>query len=194
MAAQHHLPTEATDTSERIVMAPDRGTRLWAVGGATIGLAVGVLLLVTGDGVLMALAGIAATLGGAYLLLAQAQRLEFDADAARRRSLLRPATVAWSQVTEAKVTERCERTPVAGSSRRLGGLTLSMGAGSRRGRGQRRDQPLVLLRLEHQASGPALLIELNSSDIAQGEALITTLRGRGWLPEDVPVTVDADRG
>jgi hypothetical protein len=193
MAAPQQLPTEATDEGERIVVTPDRGTRLWAVGGAMIGLAVGVLLLVSGDGALMVLASIAATLGGVYLLLAQAQRLEFDADAARRRSWIRPTTVRWSEVTEARVTPRHERTPAAGSSRRLVELTLSTGAGGHPGRGLRRDQPLVLLHLEHQASEPELSTELHRSDVAQGEALLITLRDRGWLPEDVPVTVDADR-
>jgi hypothetical protein len=193
VAVPDRLPTEATDEGERIVVAPDRGTRLWAVGGAVLGLTIGALLLVTGDGAVMALAGVVAAIAGVYLLLVQGQRLEFDADAVRRRALIRPGAVAWSDVTEVKVTERFERTPVAGSSRRLGGLTLSMGAGGRRGRGLRRDQPFVMLSVEHQATGPELTMELNRSDIAQGEALVANLSERGWLPDDVRVSIDAAR-
>ncbi|TVR27193.1 MAG: hypothetical protein EA387_01510 [Nitriliruptor sp.] len=193
MAAPDHLPPEATDEGGRIVLAPDRTTRLWAVGGAVLAFTIGVLLLVSGDGTTMVVAGIAAAIAGIYLLVVQAQRLEFDAGSARRRSLLRPVTVAWSDITEAKVTTRYDRTPVAGSSRRLGGLTLSTGAGGRRGRGLRREQPITVLELEHQASGPKLTMELNRSDIARGEALLAALNDRGWLPDDVPVTADADR-
>ncbi|TVP74558.1 MAG: hypothetical protein EA340_01205 [Nitriliruptor sp.] len=193
MAAPDHLPPEATDEGERIVLAPDRTTRLWAVGGAVLAFTIGVLLLVSGDGTTMVVAGIAAAIAGIYLLVVQAQRLEFDAGSARRRSLLRPVTVAWSDITEAKVTTRYERTPVAGSSRRLGGLNLSMGVGGRRGRGLRRDQRITVLELEHRASGPKLTMELNRSDIARGEALLAALNDRGWLPDDVPVTADADR-
>jgi hypothetical protein len=187
------LPTEATDEGERIVVAPDRSTRWWAVGGAVIAFAMGGLLILAEEGIIMVLAGAAAAIAGAYLLVVQAQRLEFDAGSARRRSLLRPATVAWSEVTEAKVLERHDRVPVAGSSRRLGGLTLSTGAGGRRGRGLRRDQPLVVVEIEHRASGPNLTMELNRSDLAQGQALLATLSDRGWLPDDVPITVDAGR-
>jgi hypothetical protein len=190
MAASGQLPPEATDEGDRIVVAPDRGTRVWAVGGAVLALAVGALLLVTGEGAVMALAGVAAALAGVYLLLVQAQRLEFDADAVRRRSLLRPARVDWSQVTEAKVARRYGRAPVIGSSRRLGGLTLSMGAGGRRGRGMRRDEPFTVLSVEHQAGGSDLTIELNRSEVAHGEALLAALNERGWLPDDVRVTTD----
>lgn len=193
MTELDHLPPEAADEGERIVLEPDRTTRVWAVGGAVLAIAIGVLLLVTGDGAVLVVAGIAAPLAGIYLLVVQAQRLEFDAESARRRSLLRPVTVAWSDITGAKVLTRHARTPVAGSSRRLGGLTLNMGAGGgRRGRGLRRDQPITVLELEHQASGPKLTMELNRSDIANGEALLDTLNERGWLPDDVPVTA-ADR-
>jgi ABC-type Co2+ transport system permease subunit len=72
-------------------------------------IAIGVLLLVTGDGAVMVLAGVAAAIAGVYLLLVQAQRLEFDGEAVRRRSLVRPGTVAWSEVTEAKVGQRFVR-------------------------------------------------------------------------------------
>lgn len=192
MAGPDQLPPEATDLGEQIVVAPDRGTRMRAVGGGLLGLTIGVLLLVTGDGVVMALAGIGVIIVGVYLLVMQAQRLEFDAEGVRRRSLLRAGSAAWSQVTEATVAERYQRAPVAGSARRLGGLTLSMGGGGRRGRGLRRDQPFVVLDIEHQGSGPDLTMELNGSDVAQAEGLLETLGERGWMPRDVTVTVDAD--
>jgi hypothetical protein len=195
MATSDQLPVEAADHGDRIVVAPDRGTRLWAVGGAMLALVVGVLLLATGDGAVVALAGVAATLAGVYLLLAQAQRLEFDSDTARRRSLLRPATVPWSEVTEVNVSRRYGRTPVLGSSRRLGGLNLSMGAGGRRGRGRglQRDKPFTVLTVEHGATGADLTMELNRSEVAQGETLVATLSDRGWLPDEVKATVDTDR-
>jgi hypothetical protein len=148
-------------------------------------------LQATGDGAMMALAGVVAAIAGVYLLLVQGQRLEFDADAVRRRSLIRPGTVAWADVTEVKVTERFERMPVAGSSRRLAGSTLSMGADGRRGRGLRRDQPVVMLSVEHRATGFELTLELNRSDIAQSEALVANLSERGWLPDDVRLSIDA---
>lgn len=192
MAAADRLPPEATDLGERIVVAPDRGTRIRAVGGGLLGLAIGTLLLVTGDGVVMALAGIGVIVVGAYLLVVQAQRLEFDADGVRRRSLLRAGAAAWSQVTGASVAEHHHRVPVAGSARRLGGLTLSMGGGGRRGRGLRKDQPLVVLSIDHQGSGPDLTMELNRSEVAQAEELLSTLGERGWMPHGVPVTIDAD--
>jgi hypothetical protein len=50
-----------------------------------------------------------------------------------------------------------------------------------------------VIEIEHGSSGPDLTMELNRSDVAQGEALLATLSERGWLPDDVKVTVDADR-
>jgi hypothetical protein len=194
MTAPDHLPHEATDAGDRIVLAPDAGTRVWAVGSAVLAFVIAALLIVTGDGMVTVLAGVAVAIAGLYLLAVQAQRLEFDAETARRRSLLRPAQVAWSEVTEARIDERFERTHAAGPARRLGGLTLSMGPGGGRGtRGPRRDRPFVLLTLEHRAAGPDLTMELNRSDVPQAEALLTTLAERAWLPADVPVTVDAAR-
>lgn len=194
MANPDHLPPEANDVGDRIELAPDPGTRIWAVASAALALVIAALLILTGDGAVMVLAGVAAATVGVYLLLVQAQRLEFDAEAVRRRSLLRPATVAWADVTEARIAERFERTHAAGPARRLGGLTLSMGpGGGRRNRGPRRDRPFVLMELEHQGSGADLTMELNRSDVAQAEALLRTLADRGWLPDDVPVTVDAGR-
>lgn len=192
MSARERLPVEATDDGDRIVVAPDRATRGWAIGGAVLGLTVGVLLLVTGEGPVLVVAGVAAAIAGVYLLLVQSQRLEFDADEVRRRSLLRPATVPWSQVAEATISRRYVRSPVVGSARRLGGLTLSMGAGGRRGRGVRRDTPITVLGVER-ADGADLQIELNGSDPEQGEALLAVLKDRGWLPDDVKVTNDAER-
>jgi len=191
MTPADRLPPEATDLGERIVLAPDRGTRLRAIGGGLVGLAIGALLLVTGDGWVMTLAGVGVIIVGLYLLVAQAQRLEFDAEGIRRRSPF-GGSAAWSQVTEATVAERYQRAPVAGSARRLGGLTLSMGAGGRRGRGLRRDQPFVMLSIEHGGSGSDLTMELNRSEVAQAEALLATLADRGWMPQDVRVSVDAD--
>jgi len=194
MADPDHLPPEATDAGERIELAPDPGTRIWAVGSAALAIVIAALLVLTGDGAVMILAGVAAGLVGVYLLLVQAQRLEFDAEAVRRRSLLRPATVAWSDVTEARIAERFERTHAAGPARRLGGLTLSMGpGGGRRRQGPRRDRPFVVLGLEHRGSGSDLTMDLNRADVAQAEALLRALADRGWLPDDVPVTVDAGR-
>lgn len=193
MAASGQLPAEVTDDGDRIVVAPDRGTRLWAVGGATLGLAVGALLVVSGESAVMVLGGVAAAIAGVYLLLVQAQRVEFDADTVRRRSLLRPTTVPWTEVTEVQVTRQYGRTPMVGSSRQLGGLTLSMGAGGRGGRGPRRNSPCTVLSVEHQAAGSDLTMELNRSDVAQGETLVTTLNDRGWLPDEVRVTIDAAR-
>jgi hypothetical protein len=193
MATSDQFPVEAADHGDRIVVAPDRGTRLWAVAGAMIALAVGVLLLVTVDGAVATIAGLAATLAGAYLLVVQAQRLEFDADTVRRRSLLRPVTVPWSQVTGVNVSRRYGRTPVLGSSRQLGGLNLSMGAGGRRGRGLQRDKPFTVLTVERGAASADLAMELNCSEVAQGETLVATLSDRGWLPDEAKVTIDADR-
>ena len=190
----HLLPREATDTGDRIVLGADPGTRIWAVGSAALALVIAALLLLTGDGVVMVVAGVAAGVAGLYLLLVQAQRLEFDDEAVRRRSPLRPATVAWSDITAARVVERYERTHAVGPARRLGGLTLSMGpGGGRRRGGPRRARAFVRLALEHRAAGPEVSMELNRSDVGQAETLLQTLTDRGWLPADVPVTVDAAR-
>ncbi len=192
MSTESQLPVEASDDGTRIVVSPDRGTRLMATGGFVIGLAVGVLLIVNSQGLPMIFAGIAAIITGTYLLVMQAQKFEFDAASARRHSPLRSTTVEWSNISEATVTKHYARTPVGGSARRIGGLTLSTG-GSRRNNAVRREQPFTVVRLHHQAVGPDLTLELNQSDIAQGEALVSALRDRGWLADDVPVTVDAGR-
>jgi hypothetical protein len=186
------LPTEATDTGDRIVVSPDRATRVRVTLGAAVGLVIGVLLIVLGEGAVMPIAGTAALLAGGYLLVVQAQRLEFDGEAVHRRSLLRPRTVPWSEVTGAEVAERYVRTHAGGSARRLGGLTVSGGfGGGRRGGGWRRDQAFVVLTVQHDDGD--LSMELNSSEVAQAEALFDRLGERGWLPDDVPVTVDAAR-
>jgi len=193
MASVNRLPDEATDRGDRVVLAPDRSTRVWAVALAVVAFGIGGLIVVTGDGIVV-IAGVAALLAGAYLLVVQAQRLEFDADAVRRRSLVFPRRVLWTDVAAVTVAQRFVRTHAGGSARRLDGLTLSLGAGgSRRARGIRKDESFVELVIEPRGSGGNLKMELNRSDVPQAEALVATLGERDWLGDDVKITIDAQR-
>jgi hypothetical protein len=186
------LPSEAEDGGDRIVVTPDTSTRVFGWGGAALGVVVGVLLAVTLDGAAR-LFGALPALAGLWLLVAQAERLTFDRSGVELRSPLRRRSLDWDEVTHASVSRRYARVQAGGAARRLGGLTISAGpgGGSRRRGAVRRDQAFAVVTVQGAGDGPELTMDLQGSDVDGGRALLDAVSERGWMPDDVEVTVDA---
>jgi hypothetical protein len=200
------LPDEAVDRRDRIELRADRTTRWLAIGlGTGLVIAAVVVFVVVERQVVGWVPTVAIGAGlvaaAVSLVVGAYRRLQFDASGVTDRAGLRTRSLAWSQVREARVEERERSVPLAGISRRVGWLRVDAGIGggpARRrrtgvGRSTRRERfyALQFRGVSNSRRRPTEIgMELHHDTPEGGEALLSTIRRRGWLPEEVTVHVD----
>ncbi len=191
------LPDEAQDDGGRIELRPGGARRLGQLVGGVVALG-GLAVLVVGPGDLggdlgaRLLFGLALLAGGGLTVIARGRRLAFDSTGVHEQGMMSSRSVAWTDVGGVELSE--EWGSRGGMTRRLGPLTLNVGAGGGRvgtpGRavGAGRHQRVLMVRIVN-AQGRDLALSLDGADLEEGQALVARLRERMWLPEDVPVDV-----
>lgn len=182
------LPREAVDHGDRIEISPPTRKRLVNVALGLVILAAGVWIAVIGPGdaageplVRFGFGGVFA-LAGLAVLSAARRRVDLEATAATVRGVLGSRSIPWSRASEVVVQQEWRHTS---SHDNRGGLRIG-GRGSAGSHSRR----VVTLRVRGGRDDRDITTDLGDASLAGGEALVGALRDRGWLPQEVAVSVE----
>lgn len=189
------LPDVVDDHGDRLeIQSSPAGRTLGAAAGLVLA-AAGAALVIIGPGDLAEAPlarwgfGLALVAGGVITFVLRRRRLELDQAGATLHGPFGSRELPWADVDEVGLHETWGSP--GGVTKRLGWLNIDMGpggGGGRRGPGPRVRRRVVSLHLN--ADGARDLdMPLDGASLPEGEAVLSRLRDRAWLPDGVAVDV-----